>query len=169
MTRFYLVNYVSFTLDITVLEMEYNCFCLPHSIIKMYKRYLVPRRHIKYFEQLCNIFHCNSSILFWRARVCRPHCNENPIFVFLFWELRGLSLIFHVSVSDLYIPRIAHRHMNVEIGTVVAHSFSGIFVSNFRHWFVAVHSFAHLWFLRGVWTRTQSAAVASGDCDELPP
>jgi hypothetical protein len=36
------------------------------------------------------------------------HCNENPIYVFLFWELRGRSPNFHihVSVSDLYIPRI---------------------------------------------------------------
>jgi hypothetical protein len=37
------------------------------------------------------------------------HCNENPIYVFLFWELRGFSPNFHirVSVSDLvYIPRI---------------------------------------------------------------
>ncbi len=36
------------------------------------------------------------------------HCNENPIYVFLFWELRGLSPNFHihVSVSALYIPRI---------------------------------------------------------------
>jgi hypothetical protein len=36
------------------------------------------------------------------------HCNENPIYVFLFWELHGLSPNFHihVSVSDLYIPRI---------------------------------------------------------------
>jgi hypothetical protein len=36
------------------------------------------------------------------------HCNENPIYVLLFWELRGLSLNFHihVSVSVLYIPRI---------------------------------------------------------------
>jgi hypothetical protein len=66
------------------------------------------------------------------------HCNENPIYVFLFWELRGLSHNFHihVSVSDLYIPRIgphiscigrsnrnieiAHRLLNVEIGTVAA-------------------------------------------------
>jgi hypothetical protein len=33
------------------------------------------------------------------------HCHENPIYVFLFWELRGLSPNFHinVSVSDLYI------------------------------------------------------------------
>jgi hypothetical protein len=36
------------------------------------------------------------------------HCEENPIYVFIFWELRGLSPNFHihVSVSDLYIPRI---------------------------------------------------------------
>ncbi len=37
------------------------------------------------------------------------HCNENPIYVFLFkWELRGLRPNFHihVSVSDLYIPGI---------------------------------------------------------------
>jgi hypothetical protein len=36
------------------------------------------------------------------------HWNENPIYVFLFVELRGLSPNFHihVSVSDLYIPRI---------------------------------------------------------------
>ncbi len=66
------------------------------------------------------------------------HCNENPIYVFQEKELRGLSPHFHihVSVSDLYIPRnyphiflqpsrqtdrvnifIAHRHMNLEIGT----------------------------------------------------
>ncbi len=36
------------------------------------------------------------------------HCNENHIYVFLFWELCGLSTNFHihVSVSYLYIPRI---------------------------------------------------------------
>ncbi len=35
--------------------------------------------------------------------------HENPIYVFLFWELRGLSPYFHiqVSVSDLYIPKIS--------------------------------------------------------------
>jgi hypothetical protein len=37
------------------------------------------------------------------------HCNENPIYVFLFRELRGFNPNFHihVSVGDLvYIPRI---------------------------------------------------------------
>ncbi len=37
-----------------------------------------------------------------------PHCSKNPIYIFLFWELRGLNPSFHihVSVSILYIPRI---------------------------------------------------------------
>jgi hypothetical protein len=37
------------------------------------------------------------------------HCKENTTYVFLFWELRGLSPNFHihVSVSDSYIPRIS--------------------------------------------------------------
>jgi hypothetical protein len=37
-----------------------------------------------------------------------PKLQGNPIYVFLFWELHGLSPNFHihVSVSDLYIPRI---------------------------------------------------------------
>jgi hypothetical protein len=36
------------------------------------------------------------------------HCKENSIYVFLFWELRGLSPNFHihVSVGQLCIPRI---------------------------------------------------------------
>jgi hypothetical protein len=67
------------------------------------------------------------------------HCKENPIYVFLFWELHGLSTNFHihVSMSDLYIPRIgphiflqqnrqidrgnigiAPTHMNVENAAV---------------------------------------------------
>ncbi len=83
-------------------------------------------------------------------RIC--HCNENPIYVFLFWELRGFSPNFHihVSVSDLYIPRIAphiflqqnrkidrgniaHRHMNMEIelGLWPRNSFSGIICFQF--------------------------------------
>jgi hypothetical protein len=29
----------------------------------------------------------------------RTHCNENPIYVFLFWELRSLNPSFHIYVS----------------------------------------------------------------------
>ncbi len=40
--------------------------------------------------------------------VSRLHCNGNSVYIFLFWELRSLSPNFHihVSVNDLYIPRI---------------------------------------------------------------
>ncbi len=89
------------------------------------------------------------------------HCTEDPIYVFLCWELRGHSPNFHihVSVSDLYIPagsvhifscsRIGrsivgiyksltqtHECGNWDCGC--ANSFSGNFVSNFRYWFFAV-------------------------------
>jgi hypothetical protein len=47
------------------------------------------------------------------------HCNENPIYVFLFWELRGLSPNFHhVSVRDLYIPRIGLHISCSRIGRI---------------------------------------------------
>jgi hypothetical protein len=88
------------------------------------------------------------------------HCNENPINVLLFWKLRGRSPNFHihVSVSDLYIPRIGshiscnrigrsivgiyksltdtHECGNWDCGRAVP--FLGIFVSDFRYWFSAV-------------------------------
>ncbi len=39
---------------------------------------------------------------------CTPHCNGNSVYIFLFWELRGLSPNFHIHepVSDLCIPWI---------------------------------------------------------------
>ena len=54
------------------------------------------------------------------------HCKENPIYVFLFWELRGLSPNIHilVSVNDLYIPRIGPHISCSRIG-----SSSGIYKS----------------------------------------
>jgi hypothetical protein len=41
-------------------------------------------------------------------RMQKERNDENPIYVFLIWELRGFNLNFHihVNVSDLYIPRI---------------------------------------------------------------
>jgi hypothetical protein len=54
-------------------------------------------------------FPCYHSL---RAVMSDPHCNENPNNVFPEKELRGLSPNFHihVSVSDLYIPRM-RRHI----------------------------------------------------------
>jgi hypothetical protein len=51
---------------------------------------------------------CASNVGRQRAYQYSTHCKESPIYVFLFWELRGLSPNFHihVSVRNLYIPRI---------------------------------------------------------------
>jgi hypothetical protein len=32
--------------------------------------------------------------------ILTPHCKENPIYVFFFWELHGLSPNFHIHVSE---------------------------------------------------------------------
>jgi hypothetical protein len=50
-----------------------------------------------------------------RATV-RLHCKENLIYVFLFWELRGLSpnSHTHVSVSNLYTPKIG-PHISLQL------------------------------------------------------
>jgi hypothetical protein len=44
------------------------------------------------------------------------HCKGNSVYIFLFWELRGLGPNFHihVSVSDLYIPRIGPHISSAE-------------------------------------------------------
>ena len=49
------------------------------------------------------------------------HCNDNTIYIFLFWELRGLSSNFHihVSVCDLYIPRIGPHISSSRKGRLV--------------------------------------------------
>jgi hypothetical protein len=48
--------------------------------------------------------HTHSYWSICRLPLGRAHCKENPVYVFLFWELRGLSPNFHihVSVSNLY-------------------------------------------------------------------
>jgi hypothetical protein len=49
-----------------------------------------------------------SSVSCSRIHRSCTHCNGNSVYIFLSWELRGLSPNFHihVSVSDLYISRI---------------------------------------------------------------
>ncbi len=87
------------------------------------------------------------------------HCNGNSVYIFIFWELRGLSPNFHihVSVSDLYsiFPASVHifppaekadpsyiiRSQSQECGNWdwgPDIPFLGIFVSNFRHFDFAV-------------------------------
>ncbi len=53
------------------------------------------------------------------------HCNEKIIYVFLFWELDGLSPNFHirVSVSDLYIfqdrsPDFLQKNRQIDRGNI---------------------------------------------------
>ncbi len=45
-----------------------------------------------------------------------PHCNENSIYVFLFWQLCGLSPNFHshVFMRYLYFPRIVGIYKSLE-------------------------------------------------------
>ncbi len=52
------------------------------------------------------------------------HCKENRIYVFLFWELRGLcpNCHIHVSVGDFYIPRIGP---NSRIGRLILEIYTG--------------------------------------------
>jgi hypothetical protein len=45
--------------------------------------------------------------VFTKTSPKKLHCNGNSVYIFLFWELRGLSPNFHIlSVNDLYISRI---------------------------------------------------------------
>jgi hypothetical protein len=87
------------------------------------------------------------------------HCNGNSVYIYLFWALRGLSPNFHihVSMSDLYIPRIGPHISSSRKGRPIvgiynsitdtwmwnwdwspAIPFLGIFFSNFRHFVFAV-------------------------------
>ncbi len=100
-----------------------------------------------------------------------PHCSGNPVYIFLFWELRGLSPIstfmclwaiykFPRSVhifppaekadpSWEYIIRSqTHECGNWDWGPNIP--FLGIFVSNFRHFVFAVRvsHWSHFEFLR---------------------
>ncbi len=80
------------------------------------------------------------------------YCNENPTHVILFWELRVLSPNFHihVSVSDLYIPRISPHISCSRIGR----SILGIYKSLADTW---------MWKL-GLWPRN---AFAGNICFEF--
>jgi hypothetical protein len=87
------------------------------------------------------------------------HCNGNSVYMFLFWEWRGLGPGFriHVSLGGLYVPGIGlHISSSGTGGPVVGMygslvdawvgglglgpdgPFLGIFVSNFRRFVFAV-------------------------------
>ncbi len=56
------------------------------------------------------------------------HCNGNSVYIFLFWELRGLSPHFHihVSLSDLYIPRISLHISSSRTGRLIVGIYNSI-------------------------------------------
>jgi hypothetical protein len=53
--------------------------------------------------------------LFLSQVLSRLHCIENPIYVFLFWELRGLSPNFHIHVSVSDNSTRVHKITNVPL------------------------------------------------------
>ncbi len=64
--------------------------------------------NLKVLFDFCQVVFASFVSVFRRIMCGDVQCKENPIYVFLFWELRSLSpnVHLHVSVSDLYIPRI---------------------------------------------------------------
>jgi hypothetical protein len=96
-----------------------------------------------------------------------PHCNENPIFVFPEKELRSLSPNFHihVSVSNLYIPRISSHiflqqnrqtHQgNIQYKSLTdwgrSYPFLGIFVAKFWYCVFAVQTHAQIHYIFLQW------------------
>jgi hypothetical protein len=62
------------------------------------------------------------------------HCNGNSVYIFLFWELRGLSPNFHihVSVNDLYIPKISLHISSSRKGRPIVGIYSSL--TDMRMW-----------------------------------
>jgi hypothetical protein len=73
------------------------------------------------------------------------HCKKSPIYVFFFWELRGLSPNFqflHSCVCERFISSqdlsTYFKQQNRQIDCAIP--FLGIFVSNFRYLFFGVYT-----------------------------
>ncbi len=118
--------------------MKWNCFKKSFCVFLHRRNVLCQRFFLLELKTAFNFSPCVT----W-STIKPIHFNENTIYIFLFWELHGLSPNFHIHeyLSILYIPRIgphiflqqnrqiyqgnihmyiAHMHMNVEIGTVDA-------------------------------------------------
>ncbi len=82
-------------LTFSLLQLHYKRTLHKDLFFSLWTSYVAPIFGVSHL--LCNKYlHITQTL---------PHCNENPIYVFLSWELRGLSPNFHihVSVSDLYV------------------------------------------------------------------
>jgi hypothetical protein len=64
-------------------------------------------RRLVVFRKITKLSEWPCEIISWMRRGWTA-LQRNSVYIFLFWDLRGLSPNFHihVSVSDLYIPRI---------------------------------------------------------------
>ncbi len=87
------------------------------------------------------------------------HCNENPIYVFLSWELRGLSPTFHinVSVSYLFIPRISPHTSCSRIGRSIV----GIYKSLTDTWMWKLGLWPRISFLGNIYFEFSVLVVCS--------
>ncbi len=137
-------------------ELGYHTFLYP-TVKEIRNLFIVLIGNIKPFNWTINCHHTVGD------SYVSTHCNEKPIYVFLFWELRGLSpnstfmclrsiYIFpgsvHIfsssrkgrSIVGIYNCSQTHEYGeygNWDCGRAVP--FLGIFVSNFRYCFFAVH------------------------------
>ncbi len=59
------------------------------------------------------VYKCESGTSFLWVHNCIIHCKENPIYVFLFWELRGLTPNFYIHVSARFIFS-QDRHISLQ-------------------------------------------------------
>ncbi len=94
---------------------DYPCqFLIKIKSKVVYKCFLLKDRQSRMKWTILQIFFLSFSCIvhvhcpYMIPLVFEVHCNGNSVYVFLFWELRGLSPNFHIHVfvSDLYIPRI---------------------------------------------------------------
>ncbi len=125
---------------------KWNMLCENYSLLNWFEFGCTVIKE-KYFSSylFCSLSwvasFCRNTIRLWcsQSTLAPPHCNENPIYVFLFWDLRCLSPNFpiHVFLSDLYIRRIGPHISCSRIGRSIVgiyKSFSDIWMWKLRLW-----------------------------------